>query len=139
MKKWWSNYCKYVSSYLRKLRYIFLITLIDNCLFSPHVKQIAIYCAEMAPNGALNGQRVVVFHRLSANAVHISNSFLMHKCLCKIMNTLPSDIFKVSVISRNFNLRSAQTILWTFLCFLEQLPNLADQCVQHHRFLYGRI
>ena len=25
MKKWWSNYCNHVSTYLRKLRYIFLI------------------------------------------------------------------------------------------------------------------
>ena len=56
-----------------------------------------------------------------------------------MVNTLPSDIFKVLVMSRNFNLRSAKTILWTFLCVLEQLPNLGDQSVQHHRCLYGRV
>ena len=33
-------------------------------------------------------------------------------CEC---DTLPSDIFKVSAISRNFNLRSSKTILWTFV------------------------
>ena len=47
-----------------------------------------------------------------------------HENCYKIVNTLPSDIFKVSAILRNFNLRSTKTILWTFLCFLEQLPNL---------------
>ena len=31
----------------------------------------------------------------------------------KIVNTLPSNIFKVSAISRNFNLQSPKTILWT--------------------------
>ena len=34
-------------------------------------------------------------------------SFLMLKFLCKMVNTLPSDIFKVSAILQNFNLRSA--------------------------------
>ena len=38
----------------------------------------------------------------------------MFKCSYKMMNTLPSDIFKVLTISRNFNLRSAKTIWWTF-------------------------
>ena len=36
---------------------------------------------------------------------------------CKIVNTLPSDIFKVSAISPNFNLRSLKTILWSFVMF----------------------
>ena len=35
----------------------------------------------------------------------------------KIVKTLPSDIFKVSAISRHFNLRSPKTILWTFVMF----------------------
>ena len=33
----------------------------------------------------------------------------------QMMNTLPSDIFNYSAISRNFNLRSAKTNLWSFL------------------------
>ena len=41
----------------------------------------------------------------------------MLKCSCKIVNTLPPDIFKVAAISRNFNLRSAKIILWTFVKF----------------------
>ena len=36
-----------------------------------------------------------------------------------MVNTLPSDIFNSSAISRNFNLRSAKTSLWSFLVFSE--------------------
>ena len=41
----------------------------------------------------------------------------MLKCSCKMLNTLPSDISKVSAISRNFNLLSAKTVLWNFFMF----------------------
>ena len=34
-----------------------------------------------------------------------------------MVNTLPSDIFNSSAISRNFNLQSAKTIFWRFLVF----------------------
>ena len=44
------------------------------------------------------------------------HSFLIDKCLCKIVNTLPSDIFNSSAISCNFNLQSAKTS-WVFLVF----------------------
>ena len=39
------------------------------------------------------------------------------KFVQKIVNTLISDIFRVSAISRNFNFRSPKTILWTFVMF----------------------
>ena len=48
---------------------------------------------------------------------HFEHSFLIDKCSCKIVNTLPSDIFNSSSISRNFNLRSAKMSLWRFLMF----------------------
>ena len=51
---------------------------------------------------------------VSKSGTHIENSFLIDKCLCKRVNTLPSDSFNTSVISRNFNLRSAQISLWSF-------------------------
>ena len=112
------------------LKYVFL-HLIWNILF---------YCAETTPNCVLNRRRAVVFwSTVRKRGTHFEEIFLMLKCSCKVVNTLPSNIFMVSVISCNFNLRSAKTILWTFLCFLQQLPNLGDQSVQHHRYLYGRV
>ena len=47
----------------------------------------------------------------------LGNNLRIPKDSCKIVNTLPSDIFKMSAISRNFNLRSAKIILWTFVMF----------------------
>ena len=49
--------------------------------------------------------------------IHFKNDLLNPKDSCKIVNTLFSDIFKVSAISRNFNLRSSKTILWVFVMF----------------------
>ncbi|XKL58992.1 hypothetical protein PGB90_000008 [Kerria lacca] len=43
----------------------------------------------------------------------------MDKCSCKIVNTLPSNIFNSTTISRSFNLRSLKTILRTFSIFSE--------------------
>ena len=60
---------------------------------------------------------------VSQRSTHFEYSFLIGKCSCKILNTLPSNIFNSSTIPRNFNLRSAKTSLWSFP---EQLPNLCD-------------
>ena len=46
---------------------------------------------------------------------HFEHSFLIDKCLCKMVNTLPSDIFNSSAILRNFNLWLAKMSLWSFL------------------------
>ena len=54
---------------------------------------------------------------VSKRGTHFEQRFLMLKYSFKMVNTLPSDIFKVSAISRNFNLRSVKTILWTFFMF----------------------
>ena len=62
---------------------------------------------------------------VSKCGAHFEYSFLIDKCSCKIVNTLPSDTFNSKAISRNFNLRSAKMSLWSFWCFLGQLPNLA--------------
>ena len=45
---------------------------------------------------------------VSKRNTHIEHSFLIDKCSCKMMNTLPSDI------TCNFNLWLAQTSLWIF-------------------------
>ena len=51
---------------------------------------------------------------------HFENDLGIPKYSCKIIYTLPSDIFKVSVaISCNCNLRSPKTILWIFVMFSE--------------------
>ena len=54
---------------------------------------------------------------VSKCSTHFEHSFLIDKCSCKMVNTLPSDIFNSSTISRNFNLWSAKTSLWSFLVF----------------------
>ena len=54
---------------------------------------------------------------IDCEQTHFENSFLNDKCSCKMVNTLPSDIFNSSAISRNFNVRSAKTSLWNFLLF----------------------
>ena len=54
---------------------------------------------------------------VSERGTLFENNLRIPKDSCKIVNTLPSVIFKVSVISRNFNLRSLKTMLWTFVMF----------------------
>ena len=92
-------------------------------------------CIETVANNTLNHQHVV-FDRLWANFKH---NFLIDKCSCKMVNILPSDIFNSSAISCNFNLQSARMSLWSFWCFLRQLPNFSDLSVQHHLCMYNRI
>ena len=46
---------------------------------------------------------------------NFEHSFLIDKCSCKMVNTLPSDIFNSSAILWNFNLWKAKTILRSFL------------------------
>ena len=54
---------------------------------------------------------------VSEHNTHFEHSFLIDKCSWKMVNTLFSDIFNSSAISRNFNLPSAKTSLWSFLVF----------------------
>ena len=54
---------------------------------------------------------------VSKRGTHFGNNLRIPKDSCKIVNTLPSDIFEVSAISCNFNLRSPKTILWNFVNF----------------------
>ena len=51
---------------------------------------------------------------MSKRGTLFKQSFLIDKCSCKIVNTLLSDTFNSSAISRNCNLRSAKTSLWSF-------------------------
>ena len=76
---------------------------------------------------------------VSKCGTHFEYSFLIDKCSCKMMNTLPSDTFSSSAISRNFNLRLSKQVSGVFWCYSGQLPNLGDLSVQHHLCLYDCI
>ena len=83
---------------------------------------------------------------VSKNGTHFEHNFLIDKCSCKMLNTLPSDIFNFSAISCNFNLQSVKSILrscffflFFFLCFPGQLPNFGDLSAQHHLCLYDCV
>ena len=54
---------------------------------------------------------------MSKRGIYFKNNLRIRKDSRKIIKQLPSDIFKVSAISLNFNLRSPKTILWTFVMF----------------------
>ena len=51
---------------------------------------------------------------VSKRGTHLTQSFSMHKCWCKILWTHSVDIPVVSAISLTFNLRSSRTILCIF-------------------------
>lgn len=51
------------------------------------------------------------------HGTHFAKSFFIPECSCKIVNTVPSDMFAVSAISLNSILRSDNTILRTFMMF----------------------
>ena len=70
-------------------------------------------CFKTVANKSLN-HRHVVLNQLCKRGTHLERSFLIDKCSCKMVNTLPSDIFNSSAISCNFNLRSAKMSLWSF-------------------------
>ena len=53
---------------------------------------------------------------VSKRGTHFEHSFLIDKCSCKMVNTMPSDIFNSSAILC-FNLQLAKTNLWSFLVF----------------------
>ena len=49
--------------------------------------------------------------------IDCEHSFLIDKYSCKMVNTLPSDIFNSSLISYNSNLELAKPSLWSYLVF----------------------
>ena len=75
---------------------------------------------------------------LSKRDTHFEYSFLIDKCPCKMVNTLPSDIFTSSAISCNFNLRSSLRSFF-FLVFSGTTAEFGVLNVQHHYCLYNRV
>ena len=57
---------------------------------------------------------------VSKRGTHFEKNLRAPKDSSKNVNTLPSDIFKVPTISRNFHLWSPKTTLWTFVMFSRQ-------------------
>ena len=99
--------------------------------------KIPFCCVETIANNTLNHQHIVVFDRLSKYGTHFEHSFFIEKRSCKMVNTLPSDIFNYSTISCNFNLWSAKTSLWSFLVFSRTNAKFGQTCIQHHLCLYN--
>ena len=54
---------------------------------------------------------------VSKRSTHFKQNFLIDKCSCKIVNTLPSDIFDSSAIPHNFNLSIRQNEFVKFFVF----------------------
>ena len=75
----------------------------------------------------------------SKRGTHFKHNFLIDKCSCEMVNTLPSDTFNSSAVSSNFNLQLAKMSLWSFWCFLGQLLDLGEQSIQHHLCWYDCI
>ena len=74
-------------------------------------------CLNSSKQHSESSTRCCFWLGVSKRGIHVKNNSRILKDSCKIVNALPSDIFKVSAISRNFNLRSPKTILWTFVTF----------------------
>ena len=89
--------------------------MVDPCFIHCHIfmQKTPFCCIETVANNALNCRHSVVLDWLRANVASTSNTTFS----CKMVNTLPSDIFNSFAISCNFNLRSAKTYLWSFLVF----------------------
>ena len=64
-----------------------------------------------------SSMRCCFWSTVSKSGTHFEHSFLINKCSSKMVNTLPSDVFNTSAISRNFNLRSVKMSLWSFFMF----------------------
>ena len=98
-------------------------------------------CVERVADNSLNRRHVVIFDRLWVNtATTLNTAFSLTNNSCKMVNTLPSNIFSSSFVSHNFNLRSVKTSLRRFfLCFPGQLLKLSELSVQQHLYLNDRV
>ena len=61
--------------------------------------------------------RCCFWSTVSKHGTDFEYSFLIDNSSCKMVHTLPCNIFYSSAITSNFNLRSAQTSLWSSLEF----------------------
>ena len=61
--------------------------------------------------------RCCFWSTVSKCCTHFEHSLLIDKCSCRMVNTLPSNIFNSSAISCNFNLWLAKMRWWSFLVF----------------------
>ena len=89
----------------------------DPCFIHCHIplKRSFLLCWNSFKQPSELSTRCCFWSTVSKRGTYFEQSFLMLKHSCKMVNTLTFDIFNVSSILRNFNLRSAKTILWT--CF----------------------
>ena len=66
-------------------------------------------CIETVASNAESLTHCCFLLTVSKHSTHFENSFLIEEHSCKMVNTLPSDIFNSSAISCNFNLPLATT------------------------------
>ena len=92
-RKWWIHVLSIVT-YLCKISFLFCW---NSC---KQRSELLTRCCFWSP--------------VSKRSTYYEHSFLIDKCSCKMVNTLPSDIFISSAISSNINLQSAKTSLWIF-------------------------
>ena len=100
-----------------------------------HVSSIATYRRRKSFLPRLNSSkqhsesstRCCYWSGMSKRGTHFENNLSIPKDLCKIVETLPSDIFKVPAISHNFNLQSPKTIFWTFVMISKKTVDFRRQ------------
>ena len=120
--------------------------MVDPCFIHCPIftQNFFLLCRNSCKQRSESSTRCCFWSSVRKRGTHFELNFLIEKCSCKMVNTLPSDIFNSSAISHNFNLRLAKTCLWSlffffFLCFPGQLLNLGDFSVQHHLCLCDHV
>ena len=74
-------------------------------------------CTNSSKQRSESSTRCCFWAVVSKCGTHFENNLRVPKDSYRIVNTLSSDIFKLSAISRNFHLQSPKTILWIFVMF----------------------
>ena len=116
----WSLWTAFISWCSLSWRYFcFTLVVVDPCFIYCHKPIQKIILPRL--NGSKQRSEFLtcccLWSGVGKRGTHFEKNLRIPKDSCKIVNTLPSDIFKVSAILRNFNLRSPKTISWTFVMF----------------------
>ena len=107
----WSFWTAFISCCPLSWRYFcFRCVVVDPCFIHCHIQ----YSSKQRSGSS---KRCCFWSSVWKRGIHFENNLRIPKDSCKIVSKLPSDIFKMSAISLNFNLRSPKIILWTFVMF----------------------
>ena len=118
---WWTKYLTHPKIRRLKLCLLMWTSLVSGVKWWIHVFSIVIYLRKnsfLLPWNSCKQRSESSTHcfwsPVSKRGTYFEHSFLIDKCSCKMVNTLPSYIFNSSAISRNFNLRSTRTSFFMF-------------------------